>query len=77
MAPAWQHVVNCPLPDETGKAGPAIIYAVRSAAFTDKLQAAQLWCFGTVCSRLINGFVSLIRLSDRTIYHLEDAYDGI
>ena len=29
----------------------------------DFLQAAWLWCFGTVCRQLINGFVSLIRLS--------------
>ena len=56
---------NCPLPAGTVKAGPAIIYRL--------LQAAWLWCFGTACSQLINGFVSLIRLSDRTIYHLEDA----
>ena len=56
---------NCPLPDGTDKAGPA-------DAFTDMPQAARLWCFGTAGGWLINGFVSLIRLSDRTIYHLED-----
>ena len=57
---------NCPPPAGTVKAGPAYDYA-------DQLQAARLWCFGTACGQLINGFVSLIRLSDRTFYHLEDA----
>ena len=56
---------NCPLPDGTVKADPADI-------FTDMPQAARLWCFGTAGGRLINGFVSLIRLSDRNNYHLED-----
>ena len=56
---------NCPLPAGIVKAG--------SAAYrTDLLQAARLWCFGTAGGRLINGFVSLIRLSDRNNYHLED-----
>ena len=56
---------NCPLPAGIVKAG--------SAAYrTDLLQAARLWCFGMACSQLINGFVSLIRLSDRNLYHLED-----
>jgi len=55
---------NCPLPAGIFKAAPA--------AYADILQAAWLWCFGMVCSQLINGFVSLIRLSDRTFYHLED-----
>ncbi len=32
-----------------------------------KADSANLYC-----SRLINGFVSLIRLSDRNFYHLED-----
>ena len=56
---------NCPLPDGVVKADPA-------DTFTDMPQAARLWCFGTAGGWLINGFVSLIRLSDRTIYHLED-----
>ena len=67
---------NCPLPAGINKADPApIAYAGFSGVLqstTDHPQAARLWCFGTAGGWLINGFVSLIRLSDRTIYHLED-----
>ena len=56
---------NCHLPAGIVKADPA-------GKYTDLLPAAQLWCFGMAGSQLINGFVSLIRLSDRNLYHLED-----
>ena len=57
---------NCPLPAGIIKAGPA-------GKYTDLLPAARLWCFGMAGGQLINGFVSLIRLRDRNLYHLEDA----